>query len=60
MRAFITVIDDNGEVICKDYVMEPVKEEIVGTNPHQVPIKKTRFNFEITQIAPSSKLGGSK
>ena len=51
MKAIITIIDDNGKVICKDRVFDPVKEEIVNLNPDQPPIKETRFAFKITQLA---------
>ena len=51
MKAFITVIDDNGKVICKDQVLAPVKEEIIDSNPNQLPIKEARFSFAITQLA---------
>ena len=44
MKAIITVIDDNGEVICKDCVLGPVKENIVGTSDN-FPIRETSLNF---------------
>lgn len=50
MKAFVTAIDDNGEVICKDYVLAPTEEKIVS-NPDQLPIKETTFNFVIRQLA---------
>lgn len=51
MKAFVTVIADNGEVICKDKLLEPVKEGIYDSNPYQVPVKETRYSFAIKQIA---------
>ena len=50
MKAFITVIDDNGKVICKDYVLAPIEERI-GSNPDQLPIKESIFRFAIRQLA---------
>jgi len=55
MKAFITVIDDNEKVICKEKVLEPVKEEIVN-DLYQLPIKKTCFAFIITQLADFQNL----
>ena len=57
MKAFITVIDDNGNVVCKNQLLEPVREEIVDLNPYQPPIKEARFSFVITQLADFQTLG---
>lgn len=48
MKAFITVVDDNGRTICKDQMITPVKEEIVGVH---FPTKEARFNFTIRELA---------
>lgn len=51
MKAIITVIDDDGNIICKNRVLEPVREEIVNLNPYQPPIKEARFSFTVTEPA---------
>ena len=53
MKAFITVIDDNGKVICKDQVLDSVKEEIIDSNPDYPPIKEARFSFVVKQLVDS-------
>ena len=50
MKAFVTVIDDNGKIICKDKLLEPVREEVI-VHPYQPPIKEVRYSFAITQLA---------
>lgn len=50
MKAFITVIDDNGKVICKDYVLAP-SEERIDSNPDLPPIKESIFRFVIRHLA---------
>ena len=50
MKAFVTVIDDNGIVICKDKLLDPVKEGIYDSNPYQIPVKETRYSFVIKQM----------
>ena len=51
MKAIITVIDDNGKVICRDRVLFPVRDEIVDLHPNQPPIREARFSFVITELA---------
>ena len=51
MKAFITVIDDNGKVICRDRVLLPVRDEIVDLHPNQPLIREARFSFTITELA---------
>ena len=63
MKAIITIIDDNGEVLDKDHLIFPIKEEIVDISPYQPPLKKTIFKFEITQLSrlwPYDEKGGEK
>ena len=50
MKAFITVVDDNDRLFCKDHIIYPVKEEIVGKECGQYPIMEIRFNFTIRQL----------
>lgn len=56
MKAFVTVVDDNGRLFCKDRMIVPVEEEIVNTK-YMLPIKETRFSFTITQLADFQTLG---
>lgn len=56
MKALITVIDDNGEVVCEDYVLEPVEEVTVSEPLYQLPIKKAEFKFVFVQMADSQTL----
>ena len=51
MKAIITVIDDDGKVICKDQVLDPIKEEIVNLDPYHPPVKEAKFHFAISQLA---------
>ena len=50
MKAFITIIDDNGNVIYKDKLLEPVREEVI-VHPYQPPMKEVRFSFSVKQLA---------
>ena len=50
MKAFVTVIDDNGNVICKDNLFLPINEKVIE-HPHQPPIKEARFSFVVRQLA---------
>lgn len=49
MKAFITVVDDNGRIICKDQMILPIKEEITG-DEFEFPIREARFNFNIREL----------
>lgn len=50
MKAFVTVIDDDGTIICKDQVLKPIRQEVI-VDPYQPPIKEVRFNFAMRQLA---------
>ncbi len=50
MKAFVTIIDDNGKVICKDQVLKPIREEVIE-RPNYPTIKEARFNFAVKQLA---------
>lgn len=55
MKAVITVIDDNGRVICANQVLSPTKEEIVELK-FMPTIKEARFDFTVTQyVEPQRK-----
>lgn len=56
MKAFITVIDDDGREICKDKLLPPVWEGILDEKPYQCTVKETRFSFKITQYADCKKM----
>ena len=49
MKAFVTVIDDNGNIICKDNLFLPIKEEVIS-KPHKPAIKEARFSFVVRQL----------
>ena len=63
LKAIVTIVDDNGMLLCKDRLVFPVKDEIVNISPHQPPLVKTIFKFEITQLSrywPYDEEGGEK
>lgn len=49
MKAQITIVDDNGKIIYKDYILEPIEDTIVGTSG-DVPIREVRYGFTIRQL----------
>lgn len=56
MKAIITVINDDGKELYKNYLMEPTEDKIIDTNIRECRIRVVRFNFEVRQLVnPQAK-----